>query len=331
MLFVRAHLWEFTLGAAALILGIIVLAAIALLPWHGLCKPTNGYLAPGAGCAPPPIDKSSYNDLRNSIVAYISDEKKAGEAIAVSVYFRDLNDGPTFGISQYAPFIPASLLKLPLAMAYMRLSESNPGLLSTSIQFNQDVPLLSQYYKPPLSAKKDTPYLVSDLLRYMLAYSDNASYGALFDYLKQVPDGPSSLYRMYQNLGIDTNLLENTNGSDVTQDVDPQTYGSIFRGLYYGSYLDAASSEQIIKWLLQSDFQNGLQAKIPSDIPVADKFGERSSADGSKELHDCGIVYYPKNPYVLCIMTQGTNWSDLSSIIETISKQIYDEVNSRAQ
>jgi hypothetical protein len=47
------------------------------------------------------------------------------------------------------------------------------------------------------------------------------------------------------------------------------------------------------------------------------------------QLHDCGIIYYPGNPYLLCVMTRGTDWSALEKTIQTISAMTYKEVDSR--
>jgi hypothetical protein len=67
-----------------------------------------------------------------------------------------------------------------------------------------------------------------------------------------------------------------------------------------------------------------------ANIPVAHKFGERTGfAGGVKQLHDCGIVYYPKNPYLLCIMTRGTDFTKLESTIAAVSKMVYQEFDSR--
>lgn len=52
-------------------------------------------------------------------------------------------------------------------------------------------------------------------------------------------------------------------------------------------------------------------------------------ASGVVELHDCGIIYYPNNPYVLCVMTRGDSMEELKKIISTISLMTYKEVDSR--
>ncbi len=41
------------------------------------------------------------------------------------------------------------------------------------------------------------------------------------------------------------------------------------------------------------------------------------------EAHDCGIVYYPDSPYLLCVMTRGKDTGQLESIIGKISQITY--------
>ena len=72
----------------------------------------------------------------------INQEKNKGHAQEVSVYFRDLQYGPTFGIDEYSKFSPASLLKLPMMISYLSLSEDNPDILNKEIYFegyNKDI------------------------------------------------------------------------------------------------------------------------------------------------------------------------------------------------
>lgn len=55
----------------------------------------------------------------------------------------------------------------------------------------------------------------------------------------------------------------------------------------------------------------------------AQKFGERVNSLQEIELHDCGIIYYPKNPYLLCVMTKGNNLDNLKSAIKNIYSIVY--------
>jgi hypothetical protein len=47
------------------------------------------------------------------------------------------------------------------------------------------------------------------------------------------------------------------------------------------------------------------------------------------QLHDCGIVYYPHKPYLLCVMTRGKSSDDNSKMIAEISKLVYREVDTQ--
>jgi hypothetical protein len=40
-------------------------------------------------------------------------------------------------------------------------------------------------------------------------------------------------------------------------------------------------------------------------------------------------VYYPQNPYLLCIMTEGDDFNALSEVIGIVSKAVYEEFDSR--
>ena len=45
------------------------------------------------------------------------------------------------------------------------------------------------------------------------------------------------------------------------------------------------------------------------------------------ELHDCGIVYHPQNPYIICIMTKGGDINSEKLQIQKISKAVYNGVS----
>jgi hypothetical protein len=51
----------------------------------------------------------------------------------VSLYLRDLNNGPWMAINGENKFSPASLLKVPLMMAYFKLAEEDEALLNKKL------------------------------------------------------------------------------------------------------------------------------------------------------------------------------------------------------
>src|SRR4051812_6781608 len=75
------------------------------------------------------VKKSSYESLKNKLEDFINEEVKSGEIKEASMYFRDLENGPTLGLNEHASFAPASLLKVPVFLTYLKLAEDNPGIL----------------------------------------------------------------------------------------------------------------------------------------------------------------------------------------------------------
>ena len=130
-------------------------------------------------------------------------------------------------------------------------------------------------------------------------------------------------------MSIKYDLRLNTETDDA---MSPKTMSSFFRILYNASYLNSVFSDMALKLLAKTSFVDGLVAGVPSDVFVAHKFGERTihiNETGEvvlRELHDCGIVYYPQKPYILCVMTQGMDFAKLKSAISQISSLTYQSV-----
>ena len=85
-------------------------------------------------------------------------------------------------------------------------------------------------------------------------------------------------------------------------------------------------SEKALEYLSKSDFKYGLVASLPANIVVAHKFGFWAE-NGVRLLHDCGIVYYPNNPYLLCVMTSAPDKEGYDPTISELSRFIYQEVD----
>ncbi|MCX6757319.1 MAG: serine hydrolase [Candidatus Nomurabacteria bacterium] len=272
------------------------------------------------------IKKNSYVFLKSKLNEFIQEQKDNKNILDVAIYFRDLQNGPTLGINEHENFSPASLLKLPLLLTYEKLqNESIPTLFDISIMAKDTNNNTLQNIIPSKSIEYGKQYLISDLLSYMIKYSDNKSYVVLLDYLHQIYPDKDLLKETFVELGIvdPKDLLDNT--------ISVKSYGSIFIQLYNSSFFNQNKiSEEILNLLTNVEWKNGINRGVPADIKVAHKFGERSSdVNNIEQLHDCGIIYYPNNPYLLCIMTRGTDQTKLAKTISEISKMFYEEFDSR--
>jgi beta-lactamase class A len=257
----------------------------------------------------------SFAILKRELNKYIAEQRKKGTVRNISVYVRDLNNGPWIGIGEHDDFAPASLLKIPIMVAYYKIAETEPEILSQTI-FYDPAALSSPIPQNVPASSKLKPkqyYTVEELIRQMIAFSDNSAKNLLA-------------------LSIDANILNQTfldlqlvvSGVRGSEDfISVKEYASVFRILYNASYLSRPLSEKALKLLTESEFSEGIKAGLPSDIVVAHKFGEREDSSEVKQLHECAIVYIPKRPYLLCIMTKGNNISSLKTILKDISQLVY--------
>ncbi|MDP3837065.1 MAG: hypothetical protein Q8Q67_03110 [bacterium] len=72
---------------------------------------------------------TSEQEIEKKIKESINRNIKDGKITYASVYFRDLNNGPWVGINEDEEFTPASLLKVPLMISYLKIAEAFPSVL----------------------------------------------------------------------------------------------------------------------------------------------------------------------------------------------------------
>lgn len=270
----------------------------------------------------PIIKKTEYKNFKQTLLEKIESYKAEQKVTSVAVYFRDLSNGPIFGINELEEFIPASLLKVPLMMTYFRIAEEKPSLLDDNISYNRDDAELAQTVAPSETLEKRKEYSVMYLIGKLIIDSDNRAFIALKDNLDAVYPQKDLLLETYHEVGV-INL-----GGNLENTLNIKSYASVFRLLYNASYLSKKYSDLALDYLAHSSYKEGLRAGVPANIPMAHKFGERFSEQG-KQLHECGIIYFPGNPYLLCVMTKGQDFAQLAGILQDISKAVYEEVNSR--
>lgn len=264
-------------------------------------------------------DFPAYKPLENTVTAYIRKAIASGNADSVSVYFRNLSSEAWTGINEDDKYAPASMLKVAVLIAYLKLSESDPSILSRRVYYTHATDP-GQTFKPIKTL--DTGWHTNEeVLNSMIDESDNTSVQTLIDNQKE------AVLKVYADLNLPT--------PKSPTDIDfmsARLYSRLFRVLYNGTYLSKELSEKALAILSKTDFNEGLIAGVPTTTPISHKFGERTifnTDDGTvieKQLHDCGIIYQKGAPYFLCVMTRGKDFTALKSIISDISLLTYTSV-----
>ncbi len=283
------------------------------------------YINPILECNPDLDQNNNLSSLKNSINQVINQEIQKKNINFASIYFRDLNNGPWIGINEKEYFAPASLIKVPVLITYLKKAEKKPETLQTKI------PLIVtsegdsiQNIKPSVSFAPNQEYSIQELLEKMIIESDNDAYNTLSQNLTN-----EEVLEVYKDLDIDiSKAFTNPNGNIITV----KDYASFYRILFNASYLNQEMSEKALAMLSQTKYKDALVSGVPQNIAVAHKFGERKFLDtGEIQFHDCGIVYLPKKPYLLCIMTRGTDLTKASRVIKNISQKVYQTLSQPQQ
>jgi len=268
------------------------------------------------------ITNPEYKATEQDILAKIDEWKERGVS-SVAVHFRDLRNGPTITIDSNDAYLAMSLYKLPVLIRYLKDAESDPGLLDERVVGSRPEAVEDQGLPTEQSIVAGASYTIRELLEKLIWYSDNYSWNMLVEYYQRKHPDYLVVVDTLAELGI----------VDPETQPDPRlvslrSVSSIFRALYNASYLNLEMSQYALELLSRSGFDKGISAPIPPSISVANKFGF-STENNLRQLHDCGIVYYPDHPYILCVLTKGSNTTVLEQTIASISQIVYTEVQRR--
>lgn len=262
----------------------------------------------------------AYEPLREAVIQKIGDLKQSGSVENMSVYFRDLKNGSRFGFEDNKNYYAASLLKVPIMIAILHVADKTPGFLDKTLSSSGGFIDADNLDQPQETIQPNTSYSIAELLRKMIVFSDNRSAELLVRELNHMPVLANS--NTYLDLGMNYMMSGNIDSLSV------QSYSNLFAILYNTWYLSDAMSQYALDLLSQSTFKDGLSAGIPSNIRIAQKFGYHYVSDKSSQLHDCGVVYHPVTPYVLCVMTSGTDTKSEANSIATVSRLVYQGVDA---
>lgn len=226
-----------------------------------------------------------------------------GENIGISFY--DTKTGENISINGDRYFIAASTTKVPLNMIlYDKAYSGNISLDNrmnySSVYFEDGTGIIQQNIQDS--------YILSDLSKYSIVYSDNIATNMIYGYL----GGYNSVMREFDNyLGYQ--------GCHSNNEITPNQATTYLKILYENKNENPYYND-LIKNLKNTTFKIRMEENLTNGI-VAHKIGTYGSY-----VNDIGIVY-GKNPFILSIYTSGIGNSE--SLITEITDYIYNEQNSK--
>ena len=241
---------------------------------------------------------------------------------SISLYVEFLITGANISVNPNLYIYPASLAKVPLAMAVMKkIEKGNWKLENELVLMKDDKDNRSGSYENPLSEYPvGTRFTIERLLEELLINSDNTAFFVLLRNIHQ-----DELNEIISELGLQE--LFSDNGK-----ISAKEYSRIFRSLYVSSFLKRENSDMILRWLDNSTVDDFLSHDIPKEIPFPHKYGEKITL---RIYSDSGIVYIPNRPYLITVMTKGDPSKSLNQDIDRtkrfmrqISKEAYDYFSS---
>lgn len=265
---------------------------------------------------------SEYAPIKEVIIDYIDGSKIEKSIDDVSIYFRNLNDGKWVSVNPDETYSPASMLKVVTLISAMRVAETDPDFLDKPVKVTGNDELLVEsqtVYPIENPIRTGNTYTVKTLLDHLIIDSDNVANSVLSSLI-----GQNRIHKTYEDLQL-------PQPESIKQGYTAEEYSHLFRALYNATYVSHSLSENILELLSRTKFTEGLVTGVPEDVVVSHKFGIKSARQDAgsplhKELHDCGIIYYPKDPYFLCVMTRGDDFSALEKVIQDISKLTWNKL-----
>jgi len=224
----------------------------------------------------------------------------------IAIYVKGLEKNFVYEQNTKQSFNAASLYKIPLAIGTMFKIESGEINLNTTYKYYEED--LEEGTSFLLTETDKENFDIRTLLFFMLNKSDNISKNILLRNLGKEVVNEAAL-----KCGISPSV-------HLQNNITAEAAGTYFECLYSNKALSETNSKLLLDFMTNTYFENRLTNKLPFGTVVAHKIG---SWFDPASYHDCGIVF-AKDPYVICVLTQGLDGQTAEEVIGEISKEVYE-------
>ena len=218
----------------------------------------------------------------------------------VGCYYKDLTTGESFGYRAEELFESASVIKLPMYAAIMKLAAEG------RVDLSEEILCRDEDKEPPCGALYFFTGAVRTDIRtlcgLMISLSDNTATTLLIRRF-----GIDFLNGQFREMGLEKSHLERflfdpeSAARGMENRISPAEMGDLLERIYRHEFVSESVSREMEKLLLEQQINHKIPGYLPEGTPVAHKTGED---DGI--TNDVAIVY-GKKPFILCFASNGTH------------------------
>ncbi|AEV96587.1 serine hydrolase [Niastella koreensis] len=276
-------------------------------------------------------NRMTLNKLKDQINSRLA-EQPGNFAVA----FKDLSTGDSLLINEQDFFHAASTMKTPVMIEVYKQAAARRFSLNDSVVLKNEFKSIVDSSLFSLNPKDDSDtalyqHLGEKMPLYNLVYdmiirSSNLATNTVIQMvnarnvtltMRQLGANKIQVLRgVEDSKAFDRGLNNVTTANDLMV---------IYEKMAKGEIVDSASSQAMIKILLDQEFNEIIPARLPKDVKVAHKTGNITHV-----LHDSGIVFLPNGKkYVLVILSKNLqNEANAKKAMAEVSEMIYRYVTT---
>lgn len=247
--------------------------------------------------------KKTSENLRKKIQELVNNRWKN-----YSVYIKDYTSPFTMGINETVIFTAASVNKIPIVAALYSYAGKGEIDLDERVTIQQkdvqDFGTGSIRYDPPGSV-----YSLKTLAKLAIEQSDNTAAYVLGNYTV----GLDKVQSLMNDWGLTQTDMVNNKTSNRDMSI-------LFEKMYKGEVTNNASTQEMLAFFKDTDFEDRLPKELPDTTTVYHKIGNEIAV-----MHDVGLVTDDTMTYYIGVLSSDiTDEEQAKTIIAQISKLVYD-------
>lgn len=245
---------------------------------------------------PLPAARAAMADLKRALDQYRSTRKAR-----YGIYLEDLHSGLVIDLDGKEPFMAAGAMTFPVAL-YL-FAQASAGRLSLETQTEYLPEDRTGGTSVIQAAPFGSRYTLKQLCYHAIVDSDTVAWRMLYRVLGEpaVKDWMRSIGGRHAAPG--TNLAS------------PSDFAVYYKYLLEFVDRQPGVAGMLLDWLKKSGQTSWAPRTLPRAVPMAHKAGLWPSA-----LTDAGIVFLPRQPYLLCIMSDLTREISLGQGVDDLAK-----------